>query len=227
MIWVLAGILLLAIAFGPSLWVQWVLSTHGAERGDLPGTGGELARHLLDELALPDVPVEIDPGGADHYDPTAKAVRLSQANFDGRSITAVAVAAHEVGHAIQDRDRYTPLILRGRLVRTAAYADRIGSFLVMGLSLIGSFAVSPRLIIVGVVALIILGLVEVIAHLVTLPVEYDASFSKALPILEKGGYLPSADTAAARQILTAAALTYVAAAAARILNVVRFLRVLR
>lgn len=227
MIWALGGILLLAIAFGPTLWVQWVMSVHGSERTDFPGTGSELARHLLDEFNLADVPVEVDPNGADHYDPVARAVRLSQTNFDGRSVTAVAVAAHEVGHAIQDRDRYQPLILRGRLVRTAAYADRIGSFLVMGLSVIGSFAVSPRLIIAGVVALIVLGLIEVIAHLVTLPVEYDASFSKALPILEKGGYLPEADTAAARQILTAAALTYVSAAAARILNVVRFLRVLR
>lgn len=227
MLLVIGGIALLALVFGPTLWVQWVMQAHTADRPDFPGTGGELARHLLDEFGLGQVKVEVAPDDADHYDPTEKAVRLSQRNFDGRSVTAVAVAAHEVGHAIQDRDGYSPLRLRGRLVRSAAFADRLGSFIVMGLSLVGSVAVSPRLIIVGVIAVIILGLIEVLAHLVTLPVEFDASFSKALPVLEKGGYLPEGDMTSARKILTAAALTYVSAAAARILNVIRFLRVLR
>lgn len=225
--WVVGMIAAFALLYGPTLWVQWVLRSHAAERPDFPGTGGELARHLLDEFNLSHVKVETVDDGRDHYDVTAKAVRLSETHFNARSVTAVAVAAHEVGHAIQDRDGYRPLTLRNKLVRTAAYADRFGSLLVWGLTLVASFAVSPRLLVLGIVAVIILGLIEVIAHLVTLPVEFDASFGKALPVLENGGYVSGDDLAPVRRILTACALTYVSAAAGRILNVVRFLRFLR
>src|SRR4249920_2242130 len=96
----IAGILLLVVVYGPQFWIRHVLKRHGAERPDLPGTGAELARHLLDEANLPSVMVEPTDKG-DHYDPEAQAVRLSPAHHDGRSIAAVAVAAHEVSHAVQ------------------------------------------------------------------------------------------------------------------------------
>ncbi len=227
MLWVLGALLAFAVFFGPSLWVQWVLNTYSADRPDFPGTGGELARHLLDEFDLAAITVEEVGKGRDHYDPEAKAVRLSEGHLNGRSVAAVAIAAHEVGHAIQDRDGYRPLRLRLKLARTASYADKVGSLLVWGLSLVGMFAVSPRIIVFGIVAIIVLGLIEVVVHLITLPTEFDASFGKALPVLKAGGYVSEEDLEPIRKLLMAAALTYVSAAAARVLNVVRFLRFLR
>ncbi|MFW5681350.1 MAG: zinc metallopeptidase, partial [Pseudomonadota bacterium] len=118
MVLVVGGLLVLALVFAPALWAQAVLRWYRDDRPDFPGTGGELARHLLDEAGLGDVAVEPTERG-DHYDPEAKAVRLSAAHFDGRSLAAVVVAAHEVGHALQDRDGYAPLAWRGRLARLA------------------------------------------------------------------------------------------------------------
>ncbi len=227
MLWVLGALLTFAVFFGPSLWVQWVMRSYSADRPDFPGTGGELARHLLDEFDLTSVAVEEAEDSGDHYDPESKTVRLSETHLNGRSVAAVAIAAHEVGHAIQDRDGYRPLRLRVKLARTAAYADKIGSLLVWGLSLVGMFAVSPRIVIFGVVAIVLLGLIEVVVHLITLPTEFDASFGKALPVLKAGGYVSEEDLEPIRKLLMAAALTYVSAAAARVLNVVRFLRFLR
>lgn len=223
---ILAIALLLLVVFGPQLWAKSTLRAHAGDRSDLPGTGGELARHLLDQLDLEKVGVEVTDRG-DHYDPTDKMVRLSPDNHDGRSITAVAVAAHEVGHAIQDRDGYRPLASRHKLVRWAALTDRVGSVALIGLSMFGGLAVSPRLLLLGVVAVVVMGLVAVVVHLVTLPVEFDASFGRAMPILDHGGYLPSADIPAARRILMACAFTYVSAALVGMLNLLRFLRYFR
>lgn len=226
MIVVLVAVLLAAVLFGPQIWAKSTLRAHAQDRPDLPGTGGELARHLLDQLELQDVGVEVSDRG-DHYDPIDKMVRLSPDNHDGRSVTAVSVAAHEVGHAIQDRDRYPPLATRHKLVRWAAITDRVGSFALFGLSMFGGMVVSPRLLLLGAVAVVLMGLVSVIVHLVTLPVEFDASFGRAMPILDRGGYLPSADVPAAKKILTACAFTYVSAALIGMLNLFRFIRYFR
>src|SRR5262245_50329121 len=96
----IGAILVLALVFGPSWWVKHILKKHGVDRPDLPGTGGELARHLLDELKLTDVKVEVTDRG-DHYDPVDRTVRLLPQHHDGRSVSAIAVAAHEVSHAVQ------------------------------------------------------------------------------------------------------------------------------
>ncbi len=92
---------LLALAFGPQLWVRHIMRRHGENQTDIPGTGAELARHLIRVLHLDGVQVEQTAPHQDHYDHQAKAVRLAPENFNGRSLTAVAVAAHEVGHAMQ------------------------------------------------------------------------------------------------------------------------------
>src|SRR5262249_55662075 len=96
----IAGLAFLALLFGPQLWVRRVMAQHGADGPALPGTGAELARHLLDEADLRGVAVELT-GDGDHYDPETRAVRLTPDHHDGRSIAAVAVAAHEVSHAVQ------------------------------------------------------------------------------------------------------------------------------
>lgn len=224
MLLVVGGVLFLALVFGPRLWIRAVMARHAGPRPDFPGTGGELARHLLDEAGLQSVPVEV--GTSDHYDPVAKAVRLSDANFNGVSLTAVAVAAHEVGHALQDRDGYAPLSVRTRVVTVAARADQFTMAATMALSILGSATISPRLLLFGGVAVILSGLIRVGADLITLPVEFDASFNRALPMLA-GGYIPSQDQAAARRVLRAAAFTYVASALVSMLNLMRFVRLFR
>lgn len=206
---------------GPSLWVRMVLKRHSQERHDFPGTGGEFARHILDLANLQSVPVEITDDG-DHYDPEKKAVRLSDNFYNGKSLTAVVVAAHEVGHALQDHEGYQPLKIRTNFAKFAIYTD----WLARGLIFISplSFFFSPKFLLFFIGAFVILMVIRVIMHLITLPVEFDASFNKAMPILDQGNYLDKADIPKARTILTACAFTYVAAALISIIDIIRILR---
>lgn len=224
--WVIVAVLVVGILFGPHLWVHWVLRRHSAPRADFPGTGGELARHLLDRFALHQVAVgQTDRG--DHYDPTAKAVRLSKEYFQGRSLTAIVIAAHEVGHALQDASDYPPLRWRHRLVLFANAAQQLGNGLILATPLIAALTHIPAvglLLLAGGIASI--GSAALV-HLVTLPVEWDASFKRALPLLQAGDYIPHQDLPAARRILRAAAFTYVAGALASLLNLWRWARLAR
>jgi len=224
--WILLALLVLAVVFGPVLWAKSVLAWHGDDRPDYPGTGGELARHLLDQSGLDGVAVERADQG-DHYDPTAKAVRLTDGNLNGRSLTAVAVATHEVGHALQDRDGYGPLKARTRLIQSVGWLQRLGSIVIFATFGLGLAARSPGLAAFGVAAGIATMASAVVVHLVTLPVEFDASFNRALPILDREGYLPPRDIPAARHILRACAFTYVASSLASLLNLWRWIRFLR
>ena len=224
---IVAGILLLlAIVFGPQMWVRHAMRRHAGEREDFPGTGGELARHLLDLANLKDVEVEIAPEG-DHYDPVDKVVRLTPDHYDGRSVTAVAVAAHEVSHALQDADGNRLLAARVKLAGTVR-AIEIGAAVVLASAPVLMILVkSPVLLVLQIAVVVALMASRLVVHLLTLPVEFDASFHRALPILERGGYLDANDLPAARTVLRAAALTYVASALVTLLDVTRLLRVLR
>src|SRR5262247_3498516 len=122
--------IMLAVLLGPQWWVRHVLERHGVERADLPGTGGELARHLLDLAGLRGVKVELT-GDGDHYDPEERAVRLLPQHHDGRSVAAVAVAAHEVSHAVQHANGEPAFALRFDLVRKVIWIDRIASGLLL------------------------------------------------------------------------------------------------
>jgi len=220
---IIAGLLL---ALAPQLWVKSVMRKHAIERSDFPGTGGEFARHVLNRLGLESVGVEATDIG-DHYDPQERVVRLSRDNFANRSLTAVVVAAHEVGHAMQDASGYPALETRSRLAVLAIRLQKIGAIVMFAAPLIFVLVRSPvALLIQAGLAVVVLG-TSVLLHLVTLPVELDASFRRALPVLETGRYLEPADVPAARSILRAAALTYVAAAAMSLLNVAAWIRVLR
>jgi uncharacterized protein len=221
---ILGFTLFLALVFGPQIWINWTLRKHGQERSDMPGTGGELARHLLDDAGLQDVKLEMVAAG-DHYSPDDKAVRLSEANFKGKSITAVAVAAHEVAHAIQDRDGYVPLIWRQRLVKKTIIIERIGSMVLMATPLVFALVRSPVVLFLEIAVAIGILASTIVIHLVTLPTEFNASFKKALPVLEN--YLPQDEMSGARSVLKAAAFTYVAGALVSLLNVARWLRILR
>ncbi|MDR5898165.1 zinc metallopeptidase [Halomonas vilamensis] len=221
---VLLTIFLLAIFVLPNLWAKWVLKRHTRGRNDYPGTGAELADHLVRRFGIEGVKVERSEQG-DHYDPEARCVRLSPENFDGRSLTAVTVAAHEVGHAIQHAQGYAPLIARSRLVKLAQKAEKVGALLMMAAPFLFILTRLPGgLVLVVGMAVISFGTAAVV-HLVTLPVEFDASFNRALPMLKE--YVPPYDMPGARHVLTACAFTYVAASLASVMNLGRWLVILR
>ena len=222
----IAGLLLLALIFGPQLWIRHVLKKYGADRPDLPGTGAELARHLLDEANLPSVMVEQSDAG-DHYDPETQAVRLGQAHYEGRSVAAVAVAAHEVSHAVQHARGEPSFTRRYQLVKNLTWIDRLASIILLLAPVVFAFVHVPALLILQILAGLALLAIRVAVHVTTLPVEFDASFGKALPVLARGRYLGVGDLPAARSVLKAAAYTYVAAALATLLDVARWLRMLR
>jgi uncharacterized protein len=219
------GIALLVFCiFAPQWWVRRTMTKHQAERADFPGTGADLARHLLDEAGLESVRVEATLPNQDHYDPTDRTVRLSPAHHGGRSISAVAVAAHEVAHAVQHARSEQLFTWRGRLVGLMGFVDTAAMVLAILVPVLGAISRHPAIIIANIAIVVVLLGLRVVVHLVTLPVEIDASFGKALPVLERGGYLAPDDMPAARQVLKAAAWTYVAAALVSLLDLTRLLR---
>ena len=218
-----ALLLLLVLVFAPMAYVRWVMARHGADRPDLPGTGGELARHLLDEAGLQHVAVEPTDDG-DHYDPAAPAVRLAPEHLHGRSVTAVAVAAHEVAHAVQHRDGARLFALRLALMRVVVPMRGIAVALMTVLPLGGLAAGAGHLVLPSILLAVLVFVLSVVVQMVTLPLEYDASFARALPAIDRGGYLAGADVAAARSVLGAAALTYLASALLSLLQLARVVR---
>ena len=223
----LIGAIVVLLVVGPQLWARTVFQHYNRPRDHIPGTGGELARHLLDRFDMQAIGVEKTTAGGDHYDPTTRTVRLGPDNFDNNSLTAVAVAAHEVGHAIQHQRNDRHFILRSQLVQLVSRAQQIGAGAMVAIPVIMAVTHRPSagllLMIIGVLSMGSATLV----HLVTLPVEFDASFGKALPILRQGGYIGKNDEAAIKRILRAAAMTYVAASLASLVNVGRWLALLR
>ncbi|RTL72036.1 MAG: zinc metallopeptidase [Hyphomicrobiales bacterium] len=218
--------LVMSLATLPQMWVRRVIAAHSAERADFPGTGAEFARHILDEMRLGHVKVEESKIG-DHYDPEAKAIRLMPENFYGRSLSAVVIAAHEAGHAMQDATGYAPLQARTRLAKQAIQMEKVASVVMLAAPVVMLLAKSPHVLLIEVLMGVLLFGCTVMLHAVTLPVEFDASFRRALPVLKAGRYVRDEDLPAARNILKAAAFTYVAAAAMSALDVMRWLRVLR
>ncbi len=221
-------LLLLAAVAGPGIWVKRVLSKYSepADRYRGRGSGAELARHLLDRFELQDVSVEVTPTG-DHYDPEARAVRLTEDKYHGHSLTAITVAAHEVGHAMQHARGERLFRHRQKLAGMAARGQRLGSIILLAAPVIMLLTRAPVLGFGFLAVAIGSMLIGTLVHLVTLPVELDASFGKALPALEDGEYLHEGDQKHANRILRAAALTYVAASLASLLNLGRWLAVLR
>jgi Zn-dependent membrane protease YugP len=221
---VIAGLVALVVL--PQFWVKNIIKRHSEERPDIAGTGGELARHLLDGMKLTHVKVEPTDDG-DHYDPIAKVVRLTPEHLNGRSLSAVVIAAHEVGHAMQDATGYGPLQARTKLARQAQVIETVGAVVMLAAPLVMALLRTPHALVFELAAGFLLLATSLLMHAVTLPVEFDASFRRALPVLEQGGYVHKSDMPAARQLLRAAALTYVAAAAMSLINVARWLQVLR
>ena len=181
-------------------------------------TGAEVARQMLDYAGIRDVRVESIAGSlTDHYDPVHRVLRLSSTVYGSPSVAALGVAAHETGHAIQHAENYSFLWIRSAMVRFT----NIGSnwsipLVIIGLAINNSW--SYYLMVAGVA----LFLLVVLFSLVTLPVEFDAS-RRALNMLEDRNYLYGSELSGARKVLKAAAMTYVAAAATAIVNLLRLL----
>ena len=219
------SLIVLAIIFGPSLWVKFVMRKYSLEKPEIPGTGGELAKHLIERFSLKDVKVEITELG-DHYDPNEKKVRLLREHYESKSLTAIAIAAHEVGHAIQDQQGDKRLATRTKMIPIVNKVARLSAIIISLSPVIGIITRHPM----PFSLLLLLGLSGFIArmliHAVTLPIEFDASFSKALPLLREGKYISQSNEKAVSQILKAASLTYVSAALADILNLGRWIVIL-
>ncbi len=177
-------------------------------------TGGAAAERILRDAGLYDVRVEcLSKGGGDHYDPRTRTVRLSYENY--ATVTAVAVAAHECGHAKQHQEAYAPLKLRTAMAPAVSLANYIGMPLIF-LGILLSF--NQTLIHIGIWVFAI----AVLFQLITLPVEFNAS-ARALQTIEGSGLLSPTEHFGAKKVLRAAALTYVAGAAASILQLLRLM----
>ncbi len=220
----IAFIAIVIICTVPMIWAQHVLKQHSKHRSDYPGTGGEFARHLLDLADLKNVKVEMSENG-DHYDPIDKMVRLEKENLNGKTLTAVVVAAHEVGHALQDRDAYAPLRFRTSFAHASHFGEIAAKMILFTTPVFSYF--NPRLALFSIGVFLLIMLLRVLLHLITLPVEFDASFKRALPILDRGNYLPKEDMFAARSILSACAMTYVAATLFSVVDIIRWFRIWR
>ena len=227
MILIVMGAVLAILVYVPSFWVRRVMVKYSQELGELPGTGGELASHLVQRFQLDGIAVEETKPYGDHFDPSAPAVRLGSGNFSGKSLTAVAVAAHEVGHAIQFHRREKIFELRKRYLPTALMLSQAGVAIMLAFPVIALVIRSPLVIGVVIGLSLLLQLAGALSYLIILPEEWDASFNKALPILIEGDYIKSAQIPAIRNILRAAALTYFAGAMANVLNVGRWFMILR
>jgi hypothetical protein len=178
-------------------------------------TGATIAEEMLKKNGIFDVPVMLTPGFlSDHYHPGKKEVHLSEEIYHGRSIAAVSIAAHEVGHAIQHARAYYPLVLRGNLLPVA----NIGSKAAMPLFLIGLIVSIQPLMDIG----IILFAGALVFHLVTLPVEFNAS-SRAMAEISDGYNVHSQELSACRKMLNAAALTYVASTLMTLMQLIRLI----
>ena len=190
-------------------------------------TGAQVARMILDRKGISHVDVEPVRGElSDHYDPRKKVVRLSEGVYNSRSLAALSIAAHECGHAIQDEEEYMFLKIRHSIAPAVGFASQLATPLAfLGLFLGAASQIGGIGYLILQVAILMFTAV-VIFHVVTLPVELNAS-SRAMDILEMEGYLERDEITGAKKVLSAAAMTYVAAAAVAMANLIRFIIISR
>lgn len=212
-------ILLVIPAFIFSLWAQFKVNSTYEKYSKIPTrrgmTGASAARQILDANGLSHVRIEHIRGNLnDHFDPRANVIRLSDAVHDSKSAAAIGVAAHEAGHAVQYAKHYAPIKLRAAIIPVT----RFGSMLSIPLFLIGLLFASDALMLGGIVLYATIALFQ----LVTLPVEFNAS-RRAMHALTASGTLVEEELSAARQVLSAAAMTYVAALATSLVTLLRLI----
>lgn len=210
---------LIIIAFLLSLWAQFRVKGTFRRWSEVPNqngmTGYDAARHMLDANGLHDVPIEPVRGSlSDHYDPINRVVRLSEPVYYEKSISALSVACHEVGHAIQHKESYPMLALRHRIFPIVNFASGLAPFLLIA----GFLFNAMNLVGIG----IIFFSVTVAFQLITLPVEFNAS-NRAREIMVSEGYIRNEEEKGVAKVLNAAALTYVAGALISLLELIRYI----
>lgn len=217
-----------------SLWAQLMVKTRISHYSKIESkrhlTGAQVAQYLLRANGITDVSIRHIPGNlTDNYNPSTKTLNLSDTTYNSTSIAAIGVAAHETGHAIQHNVNYGPLWLRSALVPVANFGSNAGPLLVMvGLILgsLSSFAQYSNILWYISVAGIIAYSLSVLFYLITLPVEFNAS-RRALAIIRKSNALDKDEIRGARKCLSAAAMTYVAAALSALLSLLRLIVISR
>ncbi len=219
LLWI-SGLLLVIL---PQLWVRSTLNKYALEPASVGKTGAEVAREILQRNGLNNVSVETTHQG-DHYDPISKSVRLSQDYYQGNSLTAVTVAAHECGHAIQDAENYGFMKLRTSLAPVIQICQFGPMLLVISLMLTALLASSIWKLTAIVGLLMYIGIF--FFQMLTLPVELDASFARAVPVLEGAGYISPDEKQKANKILQACAFTYIAAALFSLIEILRWALIL-
>jgi len=212
---------LIFLAFGLSIWAQFKVSSNFKKWSEVPVssgmTGFEAARRYLDDNGLQDVAIELTPGKlSDHYDPTARVIRLSEDVYHGTTIAALSVACHEVGHAIQHKESYGFLTLRHRIFPVARFSSGIAPLLLIG----GLLLQATSLIGIGIV----LFSAAVFFQLITLPVEFNAS-SRAKDAMISQGFIVNEEERGVNKVLGAAALTYVAATLISLFELLKFIMI--
>lgn len=218
--YILVMVVGIVISGAAAAWVRRSYSKYSKQPSASGLTGAQAARMILDHNNLSNVRVEPVAGTlTDHYDPRGKVIRLSEGNFGKNSIAAVSVAAHEAGHAIQDGVGYLPMKLRAGLFPVVAFSSQVwfllfiaGIFTGVGTAM-GSFFIQLAVILFAAVLAF---------HVVTLPVEINAS-TRAYGLLTRYGVLSSSEATGTRRVLTAAAFTYIAAALTSLLTLVYLL----
>ncbi|MGK7941275.1 MAG: zinc metallopeptidase [Crocosphaera sp.] len=213
--------LLLLPGMALMMWAQFHIQStyekYAQVNSSLGMTGAQVAMTILQRMGVEKVQVEPVAGRlTDHYDPSAKAVRLSESVYNSTSLAAAAVAAHECGHVLQDVQGYKPMNWRAAIVPVANIGSNIGPFLVI----IGLFLGSLGGIFINIGIALFIGVI--LFHLVTLPVEFDAS-RRALKLIDQFGILQGEENQGARKVLNAAALTYVATALYSVLQLIQLL----
>jgi hypothetical protein len=214
--------IMIAPAFLLGLWAQAkIKSAYGrAQQIAAPLSGAAAARHILDSAGLQNVPIEQVPGHlSDHYDPRHKVLRLSQAVYQSRSLAAVGIAAHEAGHAIQDARKYFPLVIRNAAVPAAGFGSN-SSFLLIILGIIFSW---EPILWLGVA---LFGCV-VFFQVINLPVEFNASTRAKAQLSQLGVVASAQDMRYVNNVLTAAAMTYVAATLQAVMTLVYYILIAR
>lgn len=224
--WTLIMIVFIVIPIAIGFWASHrVKKTYEkyAQTNAMSGMPGyKVARIILDNAGLPDIGIEQVVGElSDHYDPGAKTVRLSESTYYSTSIAALGVVAHECGHAVQDSRNYAMMVARATLVPIANIGTGIAPFILMGGAILVATTLGKLMLMIGI------GFLTgyVIFTLVTLPVEFDAS-ARAMRIMADQGVLTSQELPMAKEVLDAAAFTYVAAAVSAIMTLIYYIMLL-
>lgn len=213
------------IYFAPTLWVKYTLNKHDDELPNMPFNGLQFGNKILKENSITNVSINGVKNSIDYYNPTTKEVVVESERLEKKSLTSITVICHEIGHAIQDSQNYEPLKKRQEVIKKTKWISKIANILMyIGIPTILATQSFP-LIRICVIIIFLATVISIFTHIITLNVELDASFNRALPILKKK--IPSEYHDSCNSILKVCAFTYVIAAMTSFLNLRYLLGIIR